>query len=693
MKGREGDKIKNIGLIGHGGSGKTTLAEAMLYNSGEINRLGRVDKGTCVSDYEPEEIKRKISITTSLLPLNWRDKKINLLDTPGYDDFVGEVKSALRVVEATVLLLCAVSGVEVSAEKTWSYSQDYHQPCLIFINKMDRENADFYKVLETAQEKFASSTLIPLQLPIGRQSDYKGIVDLVKMKAIVYSDGETEEGDLPADLTSLALEYREKLIEAVAETDDALLEKYLEGEELTEGEITTGLRRAVISGNITPVLCGSAYQNIGVKELLDTITNYLPSPLERDAVRGKDPETAEEIERAPSEEEPLSALVFKTIVDPYVGKLNFFRVYTGALTADSEVYNPNKGKTEKIGHIYFMRGKEQIETDKVGVGDLAAVAKLQDTATNDTLCPRETPIVLNPIDFPEPTYSVAVAPKTRGDEEKMGTSLARVIEEDPTIALSRNDETKQMILWGMGETHLIIVLDRLKRKFGVEIETSIPKIPYKETIRASAQAQGKYKRQSGGRGQYGDAWIKIEPLPRGEGYQFINEIVGGTIPSRFIPAVEKGIIEAMGEGVLAGYPIIDAKISLYDGSYHSVDSSDMAFKIAGSMALKKAFQQAKPVLLEPIANVQVIVPDSYMGDIIGDLNSRRGRIMGVEPRDKRQVVQAQVPMAEMSKYAIDLKSLAQGRGQYKMEFSRYEEVPQVISEKIIAEKDSETKGE
>ena len=687
MKGFTTERIRNVALISHGGAGKTSLAEAMLYTSGAIKRLGKVDTGNTTTDFDPDEIKRQVTIGTALAPLEWKGVKINLLDTPGFFDFIGEVQGALRVADSAIVAVCAVSGVEVGTEKVWSYADAYNLPRLVFVNKIDRENANFDAVLEQLRQFFGVK-VFPLQFPLGQENSFKGVIDLVKMKALVYTDNTglaLQEEDIPAELQEKAQNLREKLVEAAAEADDELMEKYLEEEPLSEEEINRALRIGTLEGKIVPVLCGSGIMNYGIQPLLDLVTSALPSPADRPPAPGTLPGKAdEEVVRKADPGEPLSALVFKTLADPYVGRVNYFRVYSGTLKADSQVFNFNKEKAERIGSLFFMRGKNQIQTDQVIAGDIGAVAKLAVTGTGDTLGDKNNPIVFPPIEFPEPVISFAVEPKSKGDEEKVSAGLARFLEEDPTFRVERNTETKQIIISGMGDMHLDVIVERLSKKFGVDVNLKTPKVPYKETIRGTSKKEGKYKKQSGGRGQYGHVFLEISPLPRGEGFVFEDKIVGGVVPRQYIPAVEKGVLEAMEEGNLAKYPVVDIKVSLYDGSYHTVDSSEMAFKIAASMALRGAIDQADPVLLEPIMDVEVTVPENFMGDIMGDLNSRRGRIQGMAPGQGLQVIKAQVPLAEMFNYAIDLRSMTQGRGFFTMKFSHYEEVPFQEAEKIIA---------
>lgn len=677
------NEIRNICLIGHSGSGKTSLVEAILFQTGVIKRLGKVDDDSSTSDYDPEEIKRKISINLTLAPCEDKKYKINLLDTPGYSDFIAEVKSGLKVSECALMAVSAVSGVEVGTENTWEFADEFNLPRLVFINKMDKENADFFQTFNSLVQSFGQS-LLPIQLPLGKEADFKGVIDLIKLKAFVYSeDGKFNQEDIPEENKAPVDKFREKLIEVIAETDDDLLTKYLEGEELTEVEIQTGLKNGVISRKITPILCGSALKNIAIHPLLDYIESACPSPFDQPALEIADlkNDKAETIEI--KESDPLSALVFKAMADPYIGKLTYFRVYTGTFKSDSQVYNATKGRDERVGQLFYLCGKQQTPTSEVIAGDIGVTTKLQITTTSDTLCQKSRPIIIKPVNFPKPIISLAVEPKSKKDEDKLSTSLNKLTEDDPTLNIQRDNEIKQTLISGVGETQLNIAVERLKEKFGIDISTEMPRLPYKETITKSAKAQGKYKRQTGGRGQYGDCWLQIEPLPRGEGYEFKNKIFGGAIPSNYVPAVGKGVLDAIKEGVVARYPVIDVKVTLYDGTFHPVDSSDIAFKIAGSMAFKNCAEQAAPVLLEPIMKVTIEVSETFTGDIIGDLNSKRGKILGTQSKDKKQVINALVPLAEMFRYAIDLKSITGGRGYFSMEFSHYEEVPPQISQKII----------
>ncbi len=687
MKKYHTEQIRNVALISHGGAGKTSLTEAMLYTSGAINRLGSVDAGNTTTDYDPDEIKRQVTIGTSLAPVEWAGVKLNLLDTPGFFDFTVDVKSALRVADSAVVVVCAVSGVEVGTEKVWQYAEELELPRIVFINKVNRENANFDAALEQLR-RFFGLKVFPLQFPLGEEDKLRGVVDLVKMKALVYQDesGLTyQEEGIPADLSDKAEELREKLVEAAAETDDELMEKYLEELSLSDEEINKALRTGILGGQVVPVLCGAATRNLGIQPLLDLMANALPSPQDRPPMEGDIPgQEGEKALRKADPGEPFSALVFKTLADPYVGRVNFFKVCSGSFKSDSQVYNASRDKMERIGSLFFMRGKNQIQTEEIPAGDIGAVAKLSVTITSDTLCDKSSPVVFPFIDFPEPVISFAVWPKSKGDEEKVSAGLARFIEEDPTFKVERNTETKELIISGMGDTHLDVIVDRLAKKFGVEVELTTPKVPYRETIKGSQSKEGKYKKQSGGRGQYGHVYLSLEPMPRGEGFLFDDKIVGGVVPRQYIPAVEKGIVEAMEEGPVAGYRVVDLKATLYDGSYHTVDSSEMAFKIAAAMAFRGAMEVSEPVLLEPIMDVEVTVPENFMGDIMGDLNSRRGRIQGMVPGEGLQTIKAQVPLAEMFNYTIDLRSMTQGRGMFSMRHSHYEEVPFQEAEKVIA---------
>jgi len=678
------ENIHNVVLLSHCGAGKTSVSEATLFTAGAIKRLGKVDEGTTTSDYDPDEVKRKISINMAILPCQWQEAKINLIDTPGYADFVGEVKAAIRVSEGAIIVVCAASGIEVGTEQVWAYSQEANLPRLIFINKMDRENADFYKTLEQVQSRFGTKC-VPLQLPIGAQHDFQGIVDLLTMKS--YTGSPIKEAEIPSSLQEQATSFREKLVEAVAEVNDRLLEKYLNGEELSLEELSNGLRQGVVSGKIVPVLAGSALQNIGIISLLDAIHSYLPSPEEREVVINSDSDKQERVE--PSLDAPLATLVFKTSADPYVGKLTYLRVYTGAINSNSQVWNATRSGVERIGQLFILRGKTQEPVSQIGAGDIGAVAKLGLTNTGDTLCDQAHPVKVAPTVFPKPIFNEAVYPKTKTDLDKLGTALSRLSEEDPTLQVRRDADTAETILSGLGETHLEVAAEKMLRKFNVAVELRTPKVPYRETITKSANAEYKHKKQTGGHGQYGHVLLQVEPLPRGSGREFVDKVVGGRIPRNYIPAVEKGVNEAVQEGVLARYPVTDIKATVYDGSYHPVDSSEICFKIAGAGALKKGLSQAQPILLEPIMNIKVRIPESFTGDIIGDLNTKRARVQGLNPEGGTNVIEAQVPLAEILRYSIDLKSITQGRSSYTVDFSHYEEVPPHIAQKIIAERQAE----
>ncbi|RJQ41086.1 MAG: elongation factor G [Nitrospiraceae bacterium] len=682
------NKIRNVAVIAHGGAGKTSLTEAMLFNSGSIDRLGRIEEGNTTTDCEPEEISRKITITSAFGFCSWDGHRINLIDTPGFINFVEDTRGSLKAVDGAVVIVSALSGVKAETEKVWKYACEYEIPRMVFINKMDKESANFPGALDELAQSFGTEG-VPLQIPIGSGETFSGIINLINMKAYRFSGGKAAESEIPSDMLPEAQEYRKKLVEKIAESEDALLEKYLEGGELTQEEIIRGIKEGSLSRRFIPVACGSATKNMGIPQLMDAIILCLPSP--HDLVRifpikGKNPKDSKDVQRKPEEKEPFSAYVFKTIADPYAGKLSVFRVYSGALKADSTVLNATTGAKERIGQIFYLLGKKQIPASSLGPGEIGVVSKLKETNTGDTLSDEAHPIVFEKVKFAEPIISYAIAPKSKGDEEKVSTGIHRMLEEDPTIKFHRDEETKEMILSGMGQVHLEVALERLKRKFGVEVVMKTPKIPYRETIKAASDAQGRYKKQSGGRGQYGDCWIKIEPLPRGRGFEFVDNIVGGAIPRQYIPAVEKGIVDAMHEGIIAGYPMVDVRVTLYDGSYHTVDSSEMAFKIAGSLGIKKAVENAKPILLEPVMKVEITTPDEALGAVIGDLNSKRGKVQGVESQARNQKITALVPMSEMLTYANQLHSLTSGRGLYSMEFSHYEEMPSHQAQKIIADR-------
>ena len=682
------EKIRNVAVIAHSGAGKTSLTEAFLFNAGSTDRMGSIEDGNTVTDFEPEEIARKISVISAVAFCDWKNTRINLIDTPGFINFIEDTRGCLRVSDGAIVIVSALSGVKAETEKVWKYACEFEVPRIVFITKLDKESANFYMALSEIEKSFESEG-IPLSIPIGEGESFRGVVDLISMKAFITENGKTVETEIPTEVKDKAEEYRKKLVEKVAESDDALLEKYLEGGDISTDEIIKGIREGSLTRRFIPVACGSATRNIGVAQALDNILLCLPSPLDMSRIspiRGKNPKDGKEIERKPLGTELLTAYVFK--------KLSLFRVYSGTLKADSNVLNAVSGSKERIGQVFHLMGKKNIPVQFVGAGDIGAVVKLKDTNVGATLCDEHHPIVLERVKFAEPIISYAMAPKNKGDEEKVSVGLHRLLEEDPTLKFTRDEESKEMILSGMGQVHLEIALERLKRKFGVEVVMKTPKISYRETIKVAAKAQGKYKKQSGGRGQYGDCWLDVEPMPRGGGFEFVDNVVGGAIPRQYIPAVEKGVIDTMHEGILAGYPIVDIRVSLYDGSYHTVDSSEMAFKIAGSMGLKKAFPEAKPILLEPIMKIEVTSPDDTLGAVIGDLNSRRGKVQGVEPQaGGNQKILALVPMAEMLTYANQLQSMTSARGLYSMEFSHYDEVPGHLTQKLIAEKQAQKEEE
>ncbi len=673
-------RFRNVVLLSHGGAGKTSLSEAMLYNSGAVNRLGRVDEGTTVSDFDAEEVRRKFSVNTAILPCEWNGHKINVLDTPGYMDFVGEVAAAVRVADGAVVLVEAAAGVEVGTELDWASLDEHGIPRLVFVNKMDRENANWQQVLDQLRDKFENATFVPIQLPVGAQASFRGLVDLIEMKAYLGEDGKAS--DIPAELQDQAAELRQSMMETAAEADDELVMKYLEGEELSADEVRRGLAVAARTGKVVPVLCGSATANIGAKALMDAIVAYLPDPAARE-VTATSLATQEEQTLQPAVDQDLAVLVFKTLADPFVGKLTYFRVYSGVITSDSRVFNATRNTEERVGQLYAIRGKEQTPVDEIKAGDLGAVAKLQVTNTGDTLCDRGHPLVLPGIEFPKPVFSAAIFPKTKADLDKMSSGLTRLTEEDPTLRVERDAETNETILSGMGESHVEIAARRLLAKFGVEITTDVPKIAYRETITKTASAQGRHKKQTGGRGQFGDVYVRFEPLERGSGFEFVDEVFGGAVPKNFIPAVEKGLREAIEKGVVAGYPTVDIRAALYDGSYHPVDSSEIAFKLAAHLAFEKGIAEAGPVLLEPVMNVAITVPEQFMGDILGDLNTRRAHVLGMEQVKGKSVITAQAPLAEMQRYATSLRAMTQGRGLFSMEFSHYEQVPSHIMQGVV----------
>lgn len=675
------EQLRNVVLVGHGSSGKTSLSEALLYDAGAISRLGRVEEHNTVSDYDEEEQVRGFSVNCSVLPCEWQETKLNILDVPGYVDFAGEVKAAIRAADSAVLVVCAASGVEVGAELHWGFLDEAQLPRMVFINKMDRENANFLRTLEQLRTKF-DATFVPIQLPIGAQESFTGLVDLIAMKAYLGPEG--KEAPIPAELQSQAAEARTQMMEFAAEADDELMMKYLEGEELSSEELLAGLAAGAKRRDCCLVLVGSATKNIGVKQLLSAMVSFAVAPTERE-YRAIHAATREEQVLRADPAGPLVVQVFKTLADPFVGKLNYFRVFSGTMVSDSRAYNVTKETEERLGQLFMVRGKEQTPVPQVKAGDIGVVAKLSATGTGDTLGDRGAPYLMPPIVYPDPLYSVAVFPKTKADLDKLGAALARLTEEDPTLRVERNTETNETIVSGMGESHIQIAARRLAQKFGVEIVTDMPTIPYRETITKTASAQGRHKKQTGGRGQFGDVWIRFEPLERGAGFEFASEIFGGAVPKNYIPAVEKGLHEIMQQGVIAGFPTVDFRAVIYDGSYHPVDSSELAFKLAAHLAFKNAIPEAGPVLLEPIMEIVVTVPENFMGDILGDLNTRRARVLGMEQSRGNGIVTALVPLAEIQRYATDLRSMTQGRGYYTMKFSHYDIVPAHLVDKIREE--------
>jgi len=680
------EKLRNIGIIAHIDAGKTTTTERILYYTGVSHKIGEVHEGTATMDWMEQEKERGITITSASTTCFWREHMINIIDTPGHVDFTVEVERALRVLDGAVGVFCAVGGVEPQSETVWRQADKYHVPRIAFVNKMDRIGADFFNVVKEIEEKLNGNP-VPIQIPVGAESNFVGVVDLIKMKAIIWDSdvlgAKFSLKDIPDELADMALEYRDKMLEKLADIDDEFAEKYLEGEDISEDEIKRVIRKGTIDTKITPVLCGSAFKNKGVQPLLDAVVDFLPSPTDIAAVKGIDPRTGEEIERKASEDEPLALLAFKIMSDPYVGKLTYFRVYSGTLKAGSYAYNSTKGKTERIGRLMRMHANKREDVDVVYAGDIAAAIGLKYTTTGDTLCDEQNPILLESMEFPEPVISIAVEPKTKADRDKLSNALQKLAEEDPTFRVRYDEETNQTIISGMGELHLEIIVDRLKREFKVGVNVGKPQVAYKESIKGKVKQEGKFIRQTGGHGQYGHVWIELEPLERGKGFEFVDKIVGGVIPKEFIPAVEAGVKEAAESGVLAGYPMVDFRVTLYDGSYHEVDSSDMAFKIAASMAFREAAKKAKPYLLEPIMDVEVTTPEQYLGDVMGDINSRRGKIKNMSEKGNLKIIRAHIPLGEMFGYATVLRSITQGRGTYTMQFSHYEEVPKNIAEKII----------
>jgi elongation factor G len=687
------EKTRNIGIMAHIDAGKTTTTERILYYTGINYKIGEVHEGTATMDWMVQEQERGITITSAATTCLWRDHRINIIDTPGHVDFTIEVERSLRVLDGAVAVFCSVGGVEPQSETVWRQADKYRVPRLAFVNKMDRVGADFFRVVRMIEERLGARPAI-VQLPIGAEDKFVGIVDLVTMKAVVW---ETEslgakfhEEEIPPELKAQAEEYREKLLEAVADSDEAILDKYLEGKEITESELRAAVRAATLSLKIVPVLCGTAFRNKGVQPMLDAVVDYLPAPLDIPAVKGVEPGTVKAEERPARDDAPFAALAFKIMTDPFVGTLTFFRVYSGALASGASIYNATKSKRERVGRLLKMHANKREEIKEVYAGDIAAAVGLKTATTGDTLCDEDNPIVLESIDFPDPVISIAIEPKSKADQEKLGLSLQKLATEDPSFKVRTDEETGQTIISGMGELHLEIIVDRLLREFNVGANVGKPQVAYKETVRKIVEQQGRFIRQTGGRGQYGDVWIKLEPQPAGQGFEFVDAVKGGSIPREYIPAVEKGVKEATENGALAGYPMVDVKVTLFDGSYHDVDSSEIAFKIAGSMAFKEAARKANPVLLEPIMSVEVVVPEDFMGDVIGDISSRRGKVLGMDTRPAAQAIDARVPLAQMFGYATDLRSMTQGRATYTMQFSHYEPVPAAVAEGIIAKFDGKS---
>jgi elongation factor G len=678
-------RIRNVAIVGHRGSGKTSLNEALLYEAGAINRLGSVGDGTTVSDSEPDEAERELSISASLSSFDFEDRKLNLIDTPGEPSFIADTLAALRVCESAVFVINGVMGVEVTTDRLWQRADQLGLARLLFVNMLDRERADFFRTLESLKSAFGPH-VVATEIPIGSEHETRGIVDLIDMKAFEYEGAErsnSKEIEVSDDVREQADSYREKLMDEVAENSDDLMERYLEGEEISHDEIVEALKDGVTKGTIFPVTCGIATKNLGTDRLLDALVNDLPSPARKGAVVARDAE-GNDVEVEPSETGDPIVFVFKTLADPFAGRINLFRVYSGLLKSDSQVTNVRAHTKERIGQLLVPKGKEMGQASEFGPGDIGAVAKLKETHSGDVLSGKDARISFPATELPAPVMAFAIEPKSKGDEEKVSTALRRLQEEDPTLDVHRDPQTGEQIIAGLSQVHVEVIVDRMKRRFGAEVNLKPPRVPYQETIKTTAKAQGRYKKQTGGRGQFGDCHIEIEPLPQGGGFEFVNKIKGGVIPTGFIPAVEKGVSEAMKQGVVAGYPLRDVRVTLYDGSFHSVDSSEMAFKIAGSLAFKSAAQQAQPTLLEPIMQVQVVVPEDAVGDVIGDLNGRRGRPLGMEPKGTMTEIKAEVPMAEMLNYAPDLRSITGGRGEYTMEFLRYEEVPQHLAQKVIS---------
>ena len=687
------EKTRNIGIMAHIDAGKTTTTERILYYTGINYKIGEVHEGTATMDWMVQEQERGITITSAATTCHWRDHRINIIDTPGHVDFTIEVERSLRVLDGTVAVFCSVGGVEPQTETVWRQADKYRVPRLAFVNKMDRLGADFFRVVKMIEDRLGARTVV-MQLPVGAEDKFSGIVDLVTMKAVVWEDeslgAKFHEEPIPLELKAQAEEYREKLVEAAADCDETVMVKYLDGKEVTEAEIRSAIRSGTLSLKVVPILCGSAFRNKGVQPMLDAVVDYLPSPLDIPPVKGVEPGTTKSAERPAKDDAPFSALAFKIMTDPFVGTLTFFRVYSGTLNSGSSVYNSTKSKRERIGRLLKMHANKREEIKEVYAGDIAAAVGLKTATTGDTLCDENKPIVLESIDFPDPVISIAIEPKSKADQERLGLSLQKLATEDPSFNVRTDEETGQTIISGMGELHLEIIVDRLLREFNVGANVGKPQVAYKETVRKKVEQQGRFVRQTGGRGQYGDVWITLEPQQPGAGFEFVDAVKGGSIPREYIPAVEKGIKEATENGALAGYPVVDVKVTLFDGSYHDVDSSEIAFKIAGSMAFKEAARKANPVLLEPIMAVEVVVPEEFMGDVIGDISSRRGKVLGMDTRPAAQAIDARVPLAQMFGYATDLRSMTQGRATYTMQFSHYEPVPAAVAEGIMAKFDGKS---
>jgi elongation factor G len=686
MKVYDAPSIRNLAVVGHGGCGKTSLVSALLFDMGALNRIGRIEDGTAVTDFDPDEIERKISLQAAIGYGEWRKTKLNLIDAPGYANFLSEARSALRVADAALVVLDAVAGVEVQTEKVWSYAAEFGIPRLIVVNRMDRENASFERAVASLEGAFGRG-VVPLAVPLGEAKDFVSIANLLEEKAETYKgdqSGSYEAGSLPASALEAVRASREKLVEMVAETDEHLMEVFFEKGTLESADLLRGLREAILAGKLFPVLPASALHNVGLQRLLDAAVDLLPSPVDRGSVTGSQPGGSSEVERKPADGEPLSAFVFKTIADPHAGRISLFRVYSGTLKADSQIYNANRDTSERVGALFVLQGKAQSQVPELRAGDFGAVTKLKDTQTGDTLCDKAAPILYPTVTFPEPATTFAIEPKTRGDEDKIAQALRRIQDEDPVLRVSTDPQTHELLLSGMGQLHVEVVVGKLRKRYKVEVNLKKPRIPYRETIKGAAEGHGRHKKQTGGHGQFGDCKIRMKPLPRGSDFVFVDDIFGGSIPKNFIPAVEKGIQDARMRGFLAGYPLVDFQVELYDGQYHDVDSSEMSFKIAGSLAYKDAVARCRPTLLEPIMKVEISVPEEYAGAVMGDLSSRRGRPQGMEPRGSQQVIRAEVPMAEMLSYDAELTSMTGGRGSYHMEMSHYDEVPGHLQEKIVA---------